>query len=60
MNPSMPIQDLEAIYDELALKVDEAGQRSELFLAKLSLLLANQVGNKETVLALIDSAVQDL
>ncbi|WP_194723755.1 DUF2783 domain-containing protein [Noviherbaspirillum malthae] len=56
----MPIQDLEAIYDELALKVDEAGQRSELFLAKLSLLLANQVGNKETVLALIDSAVQDL
>jgi hypothetical protein len=60
MNPSMPIQDLEAIYDELALKVDQAGQRSELFLAKLSLLLANQVGNKETVLALIDSAVQDL
>jgi hypothetical protein len=60
MNSSMPIQDLEAIYDELALKVDQAGQRSELFLAKLSLLLANQVGNKETVLALIDSAVQDL
>lgn len=60
MNTCMPIQDLEAIYDELALKVDQAGERSELFLAKLSLLLANQIGNKDTVLAMIESAVQDL
>ncbi|KRB88921.1 DUF2783 domain-containing protein [Noviherbaspirillum sp. Root189] len=60
MNTGMPTQDLEMIYDELALKIDQAGERSELLLAKLSLLLANQIGDKEIVLGMIGSAAKDL
>jgi hypothetical protein len=56
----LSIHDLEGIYDELALHVDHAGDRSELFLAKLCLLLANQLGDKALVTSLIASASQDL
>lgn len=56
----MQVQDLEVIYDELAQQIDRAGDMSELFLAKLSLLLANQIGDKGLVLQLIESSAKDL
>lgn len=56
----MQVQDLEIIYDELAREIDRAGEKSELFLAKLSLLLANELGEKSLVLELIKSSSQDL
>lgn len=60
MNTGMQVQELEIIYDELARRIDLAGDKSELFLAKLSLLLADQLGDRELVLNLIDSAAKDL
>lgn len=56
----MQVQDLEVVYDELARQIDRAGDKSELFLAKLSLLLANQIGDKAVVLNLIESSSKDL
>jgi hypothetical protein len=56
----MQIQDLEIIYDELARQIDIAGEKSELFLAKLSLLLARQIDDRSLVLKLIESSAQDL
>ena len=60
MATAMQVQDLEIIYDELAQQIDRAGDKSELFLAKLSFLLANTIGDREQVLRLIESAAQDL
>lgn len=56
----MQVHDLEVIYDELAQQIDRAGEQSELFLVKLSLLLANQIGDKGLVLNLIASSTEDL
>jgi hypothetical protein len=60
METNMEVKDLEVIYDELARQVDRAGDKSELFLAKLSLLLANRIGDKGEVLKLIESSAKDL
>lgn len=59
-NTGLPIHDLESIYDELAGRIDAAGEKSELFLAKLCVLLANQLADKALVDGLIASAAQDL
>lgn len=49
--------DLENTYAALALKIDEVGEeKSELFLAKLVLLLAQRNGNAEDVQQCIDEA----
>lgn len=56
----MHIEDLEIIYDEMARQIDRAGDKSELFLAKLSLLLAERLGDKSAVLELIESSGKDL
>ncbi len=49
MNPTvdtqLSISDLEAVYDALALAIDQAGpDRSDLFLVKLALLNARALG----------------
>ena len=49
--------DLEKTYESLALKIDEIGEEnSELFLAKLVLLLAHANGDVEHVQQCIDEA----
>jgi hypothetical protein len=60
MSPPLPLTGLEAFYDELAEAVDRAGDRRELLLAKLALLLAHEVGDLARVRALIRTAETDL
>lgn len=56
-----PFADMEAIYERLAAAMDEAGEeKAPLFLAKLALLLARFAGDREKVLAAIDTALKDL
>ena len=53
--------DLERTYAALALKIDEVGEsRSELFLAKLVLLLAQRNGDVDEVLECMDDAAVSL
>lgn len=53
--------DLERTYASLALKIDEVGEaRSELFLAKLVLLLAHKNGDADEVQECIDDAAVSL
>lgn len=57
----LSIPQLENVYDMLAEAIDQAGpQRSELFLTKLCLLLANQVGDDTAFKAQITTALSDL
>lgn len=57
MNP----EQLEDIYESLALKIDDVGKaHSELFLAKLALLLAHSVGDVDLVKQYINDASKDL
>ncbi len=58
---ALTIPQLETVYDTLAEAIDKAGpERSELFLTKLCLLLANQVGDDAVVQAQVRSALADL
>jgi hypothetical protein len=53
--------DLEQTYEALARKIDEVGEgRSELFLAKLVLLLAHENGDVAAVSRLIENAAASL
>jgi hypothetical protein len=53
--------DLEAVYSALALKIDEVGtEKSEVFLAKLVLLLAQKNGDLAQVQTCIDDAAKSL
>ena len=56
----LTLPDLEQVHDELAEAVARAGDQSERMLAKLALLLANELGDRARVSALIDAALQDL
>ena len=60
MTHPLPLADLEQVYDELALAIDGAGPDSERFLAKLALLLAQELGDASRVRALIAVAAHDL
>ena len=60
MTTTLPLPDLEQVYDELAEAVDRAGDHRERFLAKLALLLAHELGDRERVTALIAVAQADL
>lgn len=54
------IHELEQVYDALAEGIDRATpEKSELFLAKLALLLANEIGEAATVRRCIDAALRD-
>ncbi len=62
-NPVQPldIADLESVYDALATAIDQVGsEKSELFLVKLALLCARNLGNARQFQALLDSAMRDL
>jgi hypothetical protein len=56
----LTLTELEQVYDDIAQGVDRAGDRSELFLAKLALLLAQALGDQPRVAALVDTALADL
>lgn len=60
MNP-LALAELEAVYDSLAAALNQVGLEQEsLFLTKLVLLLANQVGNQAQVEQSIEAALLDL
>lgn len=53
--------DLERLYDVLAQAIDEAGpEKSELFLAKLALLLADALDDAGKACQLVRNALDDL
>lgn len=53
--------DLEQVYELLATRIDALGaDKSELFLAKLVLLLAHENGDPDRVRQLIDAAERSL
>ena len=52
---------LELVYEAIALKIDNLGEeKSELFLAKLSLMLANEIDDLSIVLKVIDDSALSL
>lgn len=58
---SLSVHDLEQVYDALALAMDQATPaKSELFLVKLALLAAHEIGDGRRFQALAESALQDL
>ncbi|MGC2028780.1 MAG: hypothetical protein WA642_02040 [Steroidobacteraceae bacterium] len=58
---NMSIIEIERIYDLIAEGIDQAGtEKMPLFLAKLSLALANLVGDSKTVADAVLAAGRDL
>lgn len=58
---SLSVHDLEQVYDALAISMDQATPaKSELFLVKLALLAAHEIGDATRFQALAQSALQDL
>lgn len=58
---TLPFADLEAVYDDIATAIDQAGaERRELFLAKLALALSHFVGDRARVGEAIAVALRDL
>ncbi len=51
---------LEAAFDQLAEAIDAAGPQRELFLAKLALILANQLADPRQLAEAIAAALRDL
>jgi hypothetical protein len=61
MDKTLSVPDLEAFYDALAEGIDQATPaRTELFLAKLALLLAREVADRQALERCIAIALQDL
>lgn len=59
--PSLPLSGLEDVYDALATAIDQAGpDKAELFLVKLALLNAQQLGSASLVREHIEVALKDL
>jgi len=57
----LDIAALEAVYDQLAEAIDQAGDEgSEPMLVKLALLLAQEVGDADRFAQLVEVALQDL
>ncbi len=60
-NHTLSTTALEQVYDQLAEGITQAGADKEaLFLTKLALLLANQVGDEDQVSESIDEALKNL
>jgi hypothetical protein len=58
---TLPFDDLEKVFETLALGIDRAGPQHEaLFLAKLVLLLAHDAGQYERFKQHVDAALNDL
>ena len=57
----MNVDEIEAIYDAIAIKIDEVGEdQAELYLAKLSLLLAEATGERQTAMKCVSDAASGL
>jgi hypothetical protein len=57
----MTDEDIETIYETIAREIDTVGaDKSELFLAKLALLLAREVDDRNRVLACVSGASASL
>jgi len=57
----LDISGLEQVYDRLATAIDQAGpEKSELFLVKLALLNAKEIGRPDLFEAHIEAALKDL
>lgn len=55
---NLAIEDLEQVYDSLAIAVDSVPEnKRELFLVKLALLNANAINNKDSFIKMIDQAL---
>ena len=60
MSP-MPFEDLETAYESLAIAIDSAGPgREALFLTRLALLLAHELGDIAAFRSAIGSALEGL
>lgn len=58
---TMEFSELEIVYERLAGAVDEAGEdKAALFLAKLALLLARELGDPAKAVAAIETSLKDL
>ena len=60
MAGGLSTDDLEQVWEALAQAIDQAGERRELFLAKLALLLAHEIGDRAAVDRLIRATLEDL
>ena len=57
----MTNNEMEKIYEILAIKIDEFGKdKSNIFFAKLVLLLANELNNFDKMVAYLEEATLDL
>ena len=57
----MPFDDLEAAYETLALAIDTAGEQLEaLFLTRLALVLANELGDIAAFKRAVQTALEEL
>jgi hypothetical protein len=57
----LPVEDVEALWNELAVALTAAGpSRERLLLAKLVLLLARRIGDRASVSVDINEAMRDL
>lgn len=59
-NEALTTPGLETVYDMLATAIDQAGDRSELFLVKLALMNANAIGSPQAFEAHVRAALADL
>ena len=58
---TMPFEDLEAAYETLAVAIDSAGaEREALFLTRLALLLAHELGDVAAFKTAIRTALEGL
>jgi len=58
---NMPFDDLEAIYETLALAIDSAGaEREALFLTKLALVLGHELGDAAAFRSAVQTALEGL
>ena len=57
----MPFDDLEAAYEALAVAIDAAGEKREaLFLTRLALLLAHELGDVTAFKRAVQTALEEL
>jgi hypothetical protein len=58
---TLTFNELEQVYESVALAIDTAGaEKRDVFLAKLVLLLARDIGNQAHVLSAIEDCLKDL
>ena len=56
----LSVAELEVVYDVLAAAIDQAGDKSELFLVKLALMNANAIASAQAFQQHVQAALADL